>query len=337
MRQALPRPHLHCSVAVPVRYVFIRLEKGCMHGPVHTRIVCALCLGLPSPLAPKHTSLEPLAAVSRVASLRRHSRPAQRLVSPRELLRPHKQALLTRGMCSLAVQSPQAAWRARSAAVASTSGRHGGAANLLQPIRTPTAAAASRRLAALPVSQQGQQVGYEGQPGAPMRQQRPYGTPPSFASRPAGVTPPQPARGRAPSSPLPPGLEALYGQHEAARAASEPPSPREQPDEQEQQRRQKISMANKGRVPWNKGRRHPPETIARIKEATRKAMQRPEVKARLAESNQKREPHTDEAKVGHGSSAEQRVGEAGMRWAGGCSAISGAYLCVHQPGPPRIC
>mmetsp|Transcript_10380 Transcript_10380/g.18371 ORF Transcript_10380/g.18371 Transcript_10380/m.18371 type:complete len:417 (+) Transcript_10380:93-1343(+) len=36
--------------------------------------------------------------------------------------------------------------------------------------------------------------------------------------------------------------------------------------------RAKISAANKGKTPWNKGRKHSPETIARIKERTRIAM-----------------------------------------------------------------
>jgi hypothetical protein len=71
----------------------------------------------------------------------------------------------------------------------------------------------------------------------------------------------------------------------------------EEPTEVEIQRRQKISAANKGRTPWNKGRRHSPETIARIRAGTLKAMQRPEVKQRLAQANEKREPHSDEAKV----------------------------------------
>lgn len=70
----------------------------------------------------------------------------------------------------------------------------------------------------------------------------------------------------------------------------------QQPDEQELRRRQKISAANKGRVPWNKGRKHPPEVIARIKAATQAAMQRPDVRERLAKANERREPHTDEAK-----------------------------------------
>jgi hypothetical protein len=72
---------------------------------------------------------------------------------------------------------------------------------------------------------------------------------------------------------------------------------REPPNELELARRKKISDANKGRTPWNKGRRHSPETIARIKAGTLKAMQRPEVRQRLAVANEKREPHSSEVKV----------------------------------------
>lgn len=41
----------------------------------------------------------------------------------------------------------------------------------------------------------------------------------------------------------------------------------------------------------------PSQVIARIKAATQAAMQRPDVRERLAKANERREPHTDEAKV----------------------------------------
>ncbi len=69
-------------------------------------------------------------------------------------------------------------------------------------------------------------------------------------------------------------------------------------DEQEKLRRLKISQANKGRTPWNKGRRHSPETIARIRAATKVAMQRADVRERLQKANENRVPHSTEAKVG---------------------------------------
>ncbi|PIN13740.1 hypothetical protein CDL12_13638 [Handroanthus impetiginosus] len=52
-------------------------------------------------------------------------------------------------------------------------------------------------------------------------------------------------------------------------------------DEREKLRRMRISKANKGKVAWNKGRKHSPETLQRIKEKTRLAMQDPKVKMKL--------------------------------------------------------
>ncbi len=45
--------------------------------------------------------------------------------------------------------------------------------------------------------------------------------------------------------------------------------------------REKISHANKGNVPWNKGRKHSEETRAKISQATRAAMERPQVRDKL--------------------------------------------------------
>ncbi|KAM3401800.1 hypothetical protein ACQJBY_006052 [Aegilops geniculata] len=52
-------------------------------------------------------------------------------------------------------------------------------------------------------------------------------------------------------------------------------------DEREMMRRMRISHANKGNTPWNKGRKHSPETLQRIRERTRLAMQNPKVKKKL--------------------------------------------------------
>lgn len=52
-------------------------------------------------------------------------------------------------------------------------------------------------------------------------------------------------------------------------------------DEKEQLRRSRISKANKGNTPWNKGRKHSPETLQRIRERTRLAMQDPKIKMKL--------------------------------------------------------
>ncbi|XP_008465041.2 uncharacterized protein LOC103502752 [Cucumis melo] len=65
-------------------------------------------------------------------------------------------------------------------------------------------------------------------------------------------------------------------------------------DEKERLRRERISKANKGNTPWNKGRKHSAETLRRIKERTRLAMQDPKVKMKLV-------------KLGHAQSEETRL------------------------------
>jgi len=60
--------------------------------------------------------------------------------------------------------------------------------------------------------------------------------------------------------------------------------------------RAKISAANRGRVPWNKGRQHSEETRARIAAATRAAMNRPEVRNRMADKTVGRK-HTPETRA----------------------------------------
>ncbi|EXB64651.1 hypothetical protein L484_017984 [Morus notabilis] len=52
-------------------------------------------------------------------------------------------------------------------------------------------------------------------------------------------------------------------------------------DDKERLRRMRISKANKGNTPWNKGKKHTPETLRRIRENTRLAMQDPKVKMKL--------------------------------------------------------
>ncbi|XP_022998154.1 uncharacterized protein LOC111492886 [Cucurbita maxima] len=55
----------------------------------------------------------------------------------------------------------------------------------------------------------------------------------------------------------------------------------EEMDARERLRRERISKANKGNTPWNKGRKHSAETLRRIKERTRLAMQNPKIKMKL--------------------------------------------------------
>lgn len=55
-------------------------------------------------------------------------------------------------------------------------------------------------------------------------------------------------------------------------------------EESEVLRREKIGKANKGKVAWNKGRKHSPETIAKIKAATARAMKDPKVRQKLSDS-----------------------------------------------------
>ncbi|KAG0448310.1 hypothetical protein HPP92_027909 [Vanilla planifolia] len=52
-------------------------------------------------------------------------------------------------------------------------------------------------------------------------------------------------------------------------------------DDSERLRQMKISNANKGIRPWNRGRKHSPETIQRIRERTRLALLDPKVKLKL--------------------------------------------------------
>ncbi|KAI8106554.1 hypothetical protein M9435_001097 [Picochlorum sp. BPE23] len=61
-------------------------------------------------------------------------------------------------------------------------------------------------------------------------------------------------------------------------------------------RRRKISQANKGKVPWNKGKNMTEEMKAKISQRTYEAMQRPEVKARMKKANSQRAPHSEEVR-----------------------------------------
>ncbi|XP_010479957.1 PREDICTED: uncharacterized protein LOC104758730 isoform X1 [Camelina sativa] len=79
----------------------------------------------------------------------------------------------------------------------------------------------------------------------------------------------------------------------------------QQVDDREKLRRMRISKANRGNTPWNKGRKHSPETLQKIRERTKIAMQDPKIKLKLAN-------------LGHAQNKETRmkIGEGvRMRWA----------------------
>ncbi|GFZ05130.1 hypothetical protein Acr_17g0007020 [Actinidia rufa] len=50
-------------------------------------------------------------------------------------------------------------------------------------------------------------------------------------------------------------------------------------DQKEIRRRRKIGLANRGKVPWNKGKKHSKETCERIRHRTKEAMMDPKVKS----------------------------------------------------------
>ena len=78
------------------------------------------------------------------------------------------------------------------------------------------------------------------------------------------------------------------------------------PNELERMRRQKIGDANRGRVPWNKGKTHSEETRRRIAESTRRAMARPEVRAKIALAKKSKEPVSVDTK--------KKIGEGVRAW-----------------------
>ncbi|TKY66438.1 hypothetical protein E2542_SST09310 [Spatholobus suberectus] len=59
-------------------------------------------------------------------------------------------------------------------------------------------------------------------------------------------------------------------------------------------RRMRIGLANKGRVPWNKGRKHSAETRERIRQRTSEALRDPKVRKKMAEHPQS---HSDQTKA----------------------------------------
>ncbi|ONI12518.1 hypothetical protein PRUPE_4G170000 [Prunus persica] len=81
-------------------------------------------------------------------------------------------------------------------------------------------------------------------------------------------------------------------------------------EEKERQRRKKIGLANKGRVPWNKGRKHSSETCARIKQRTTEALKDPKVRKKMSEHPR---PHSAESKAKMRSSLRRVWGQR-LKW-----------------------
>ena len=248
-------------------------------------------------------------------------------------------------MATTASLQPQAG-RARTFGPASTSGRHAAPPASLQPAIASLSGGGAGGRQQRSLAARAQSVGSPAPCGVPSR----------GLLRRAGTTPPPPglqqaasplmpqqtpqqlqqqqqaaaARRRIPAAQM---LEVMQQRYAAQAAAVAEPQPPGEPatdkagnalDETEVKRRQKISAANKGRTPWNKGLKHSPETIARIKARTREAMQRADVRERLQKANEQREPHTDAAKVRHGQG-----GAAGSR---GAQQAATRALQRCQPG-----
>lgn len=81
-------------------------------------------------------------------------------------------------------------------------------------------------------------------------------------------------------------------------------------NDKEWQRRKKIGLANKGRVPWNKGKKHNLETRKRIKQRTIEALRDPEVRRKMSEYPR---THSDQVKVKISSSLKRVWGKRLMK------------------------
>lgn len=75
----------------------------------------------------------------------------------------------------------------------------------------------------------------------------------------------------------------IFVEEVPAVTTSDPLETRSDKDLKERRRREKIGLANKGRVPWNKGKKHSAETRERIKQRTLEALKNPKVKSCQAE------------------------------------------------------
>ena len=110
-----------------------------------------------------------------------------------------------------------------------------------------------------------------------------------------------------PQAPPPPSIPLSNGN---GSTSTDKHSDKEDIGDKERTRRLKISAANRGRTPWNKGRSLPDSVREKIRQRTFEAMQRPDVRARMAEANQHRPPHRQEVKERIRSVLKERVVEA---------------------------
>ncbi|CAK9134111.1 unnamed protein product [Ilex paraguariensis] len=81
-------------------------------------------------------------------------------------------------------------------------------------------------------------------------------------------------------------------------------------DHKESQRRRKIGLANKGKVPWNKGKRHSAETRERIRQRTKEAMRDPKVRKKMSECPRSLSPQT-KARI---RSSLRQLWEERLKW-----------------------
>ncbi|KAK9085627.1 hypothetical protein Sjap_026038 [Stephania japonica] len=73
-------------------------------------------------------------------------------------------------------------------------------------------------------------------------------------------------------------------------------------DDKEIERRNKIGLANKGKVPWNKGLKHSSETRKRIKQRTIEALRDPKIRKKMSERPRS---HSEEIKAKIGMAQKQ--------------------------------
>ncbi|KAJ4977433.1 hypothetical protein NE237_002539 [Protea cynaroides] len=81
-------------------------------------------------------------------------------------------------------------------------------------------------------------------------------------------------------------------------------------DHKELRRRKKIGLANKGRIPWNKGRKHSAETRTLIKQKTLEALSDPKVRRKMS---QYAHAHTEQSKARIGF-AQRQVWAKRLKW-----------------------